>query len=235
MKAIPLVAEKRTIMGKKVKKLRAAGMVPVGVYGKDVKSMPLVISAGDFAKVYDKVGETGLVDLEFGGQTVPVLVKNVQTHPVSRQILHAEMHAVKLTEKIKANVPLELVGQSPAVQNNLGVLLQTLNEVEVEALPTDLPESIQVDVSELAEVDSQVAVADLAAPKGVAILTAGEELVVKVAPAVSEETAKELAAEEAAKAEQAAGEGAVEGEGTAPAAEKGAEDGEGKEAAKETS
>lgn len=203
MKAISLEAVKREITGKKVRVLRKEGLVPVGVYGKDVKSLSLSVKAKEFEKVYSKVGETGLVDLKFEGKSLAVLVKNVQIHPLSRKILHAELHAVKLTEKIKAKVPVELVGESPAVQNNLGVLLQTLNEIEVEALPTDLPEKIEVDVSALAEIDQQVTVAELRAVKGVEILTNSGELVVKVAPAVSEETAKELAAEEAVKAAEA--------------------------------
>ena len=161
MKAISLDAVKREITGKKVRVLRKEGLIPVGVYGKDVKSLSLSVKANEFEKVYSKVGETGLVDLKFEGKSLAVLVKNVQIHPLSRQILHAELHAVKLTEKIKAKVPVQLVGESPAVQNNLGVLLQTLNEVEVEALPTDLPEKIEVDVSALTEIDQQVTVADL--------------------------------------------------------------------------
>lgn len=227
MKAIPLTAEKRTVLGKKVRKLRAQGMVPVGVYGKDVKSVALSIPVKEFVKVYAKAGETGLIDLQFGEQTLPVLVKSVQVHPLSRQILHAEMHAVKLTEKIKANVPIEIIGEAPAVQNNIGVLLQILNDVEVEALPTELPESIQVDVSSLSEVGQQVSVGELKLPKGVELLTSGEELVVKVAPAVSEETAKELAAEESAKAaETAPGEAAAE---APPATAGGSEDNKGSE------
>lgn len=211
MKIVPLEAVKREIVGKKVRVLRKEGLVPVGVYGKDVKSVALSVNAKEFEKVYDKVGETGLVDLKFDNKTLPVLVKNVQIHPVNRKIIHAELHAVKLTEKIKAKVPVELVGESPAVQNNVGVLLQTLQEIEVEALPTELPEKIEVDVSALSDIGQQVTVSELKIPKGVEVLTDGEELVVKVASAVSEETVKELAAEEAAKAAEAPAEGDAAG------------------------
>lgn len=223
MKAITLNAQVREVTGKKVKKLREQGLVPIGVYGKDVKSVALSVPLKEIEKVYEKAGETGLVDLKFGDKTLPVLIKNVQIHPVKRQIIHVEMHAVNLKQKIKANVPVQIVGESPAVTNNIGVLLQTLNEVEVEALPTDLPEAIEVDVAGLTEIDQQVSVAELKVPNGVEILTGGEELVVKVAPAVSEETAKELAAEEAAKAasesEAGTGEEATTGNEAAPAAE----------------
>lgn len=205
MKAITLQAQIREVTGKKVKKLRKEGLLPVSVYGKDVKSVALSVPIKEFLKVYGQAGETGLVEMKFDGKGEHTLISNVQIHPVSRLPLHAEFHAVNLKEKIKANVPVELIGQSPAVQNNVGVLLQTVNEIEVEALPTDLPDKIEVDVTKLAEIDQQVTVGELPVPTGVEVLTAKEEIVVKVAPAVSEETKKELeaaaAAAEAAKAE----------------------------------
>lgn len=224
MKAIVLEAKIREITGKKVKKLRKEGLLPVTVYGKDIKSSSLSVPVKEFLKVYGQVGETGLVELKFDGQGEHTLISSVQIHPVTRLPLHVEFHAVRLTEKIKAKVPVELVGDSPAVQNNIGVLLQTVNEIEVEALPTDLPEKIAVDVTNLAEIDQQVTVGQLKVPSGVAVLTLAEEVVVKVAPAISEETKKEMEAEAAAKATaEAAAEGApaAGGEG-APAAEGGA-------------
>jgi large subunit ribosomal protein L25 len=209
MKKITLKAQVRELTGKKVRKLRLEGGVPMGVYGKGVESVSLSAELGEFAKVYNEAGETSLVELQFNDKTLPVLIKNVQIHALTRKIVHAELHAVNLKEKIKANVPVELVGESPAVQNNVGVLLQTLNEIEVEALPADLPEKIEADVANLAEIDQQIIVSDLKAISGVTFLTEAAEIIVKVAPAVSEETAKELAAAEAAKT----AEEAIEGEG----------------------
>lgn len=229
MKAIPLNAEVRKENGKKVKKLRANGVVPATVYGKDVKSESLAIPLKDFVTVYRQVGETGLVDLKYGQSTRSTLVADVQVHPVTHQPIHVQFHAVKLTEKIKANVPLEMVGESPAVQSNIGLLLQTLNEVEVEALPTDLPEKIEVDVSKLAEVDQQVLVGELTVPSGVEVLTPKEEIVVKVAPAVSEEAKKE--AEEAAA--KAAAETAAEGTTAAAPSDSGEGTGAGETSAEE--
>ncbi|MCL4389998.1 MAG: 50S ribosomal protein L25 [Patescibacteria group bacterium] len=207
MKAIVLEAKSRSVTGKKVRKLRREGLVPASVYGKDVKSAAVTVAVKDFLKVYDKVGETGLVDLKIGEKSQPTLVANVQIHPLTRQPLHVEFHAVKLTEKIKANVPVELIGESPAVSSNTGVLLQTINEVEVEALPTDLPENLSVDVTKLSQIDEQVTVGELKIPAGVEVLTGKGEVVVKVAPAISQEAQKEAqekAAAEAAKAAEAA-------------------------------
>lgn len=216
MKAIPLEATKREITGKKVKKLRKQGWLPVGVYGKDVKSKSLSVQLKDFYRVYEKAGETGLVDLKVDEKVTSVLIKNVQTHPVSRQFLHAELHAVKLTEKIKAKVPLEVSGESPAVVSGAGVLLSTISEVEVQALPAQLPENIDVNIDNLTEVEQQITVGELKVSEGVEILTSKDEIVVKIAPAVSEETAKELAAEAAEKAAEETTEG---GEVTVPGTE----------------
>lgn len=229
MKAIPLKASIREVTGKKVKLARAAGMLPVNVYGKAMQSTALSLPVGEFMAIYRKAGATGLVELSFGEQKKPTLIKHVQFHPLTRLPLHAEFQVVSLTETIKANVPIELVGESPAVSSNIGIVLQNLNEVEVEALPTDLPEAIQVDVATLTEVDQRILVSDLKAPHGVTILTGADEVVVSVASAVSEETQKELAEEEAAKTDEAAAEGeAAPQEGGSEAAGEG-----GKEAASE--
>ncbi len=219
MKAIPLTAEVRKETGKQVKKLRQKGVLPATVFGHNLKSASLSVNAKDFAKVFHQAGETGLVELKYGTVSQPTLIADVQTHPVNRDILHIQFHAVSLTEKIKANVPLEMVGDSPAVANNIGLLLQTLSEVEVEALPTDLPDKIEISVANLSEVDQQVTVSGLTAIKGVEILTGPEEVVVKVVPLISEEAkkeAEEAAAKAAAEAAAATTAGAA---GTAPAAE----------------
>lgn len=217
MQKIILKAEKREIVGKKVKRLRKEGKLPVGVYGKEIKSESLSVPFKEFMAIYSKVGETGLVELEYGGKTQHVLVSNLQIHPLSRQPVHAELHAVKLTDKIKASVPIHLVGESPAVKDGVGVLLQTLNEVEVEALPTDLPEAIMAEIGALLEVGQQIKVSGLKTVKGVVVLTDGEEIVVNVGSAVSEETAKEMAEAEAAKTAEAAPAAPVlETEATAP-------------------
>lgn len=191
MQATKLSAEIRQVTGKKIKKLRQAGFVPVNVYGKGVESQALQIPLKEFQVIYSKVGETGLVELTYGKTTNHVLIKNVQYNPVLRKPIHAEFHAVNLKEKIKANVPLELTGEAPAVANGLGILLQTINEIEVEALPTNLPEKIEINVVGLAELDQQITVAELTVPQEVEVVTSGDEVVVKVVKAVVEEVVEE--------------------------------------------
>ncbi len=211
MKAIPLKASIRVITGKKVKKERASGLLPASVYGREIKSSSLSLSLAEFLALYKRAGATGLIELSYATEKHPTLIKHVQYHPTTRLPLHVEFQVVSLTEKIRASVPLQLVGESPAVTSSVGIILQTLNEIEVEALPTNLPEAIVVDTSSLTMVDQRIVVGDLTAPVGVTILTGADEVVLSVASAVSQETQKELAEEEAAKVEEAAA--VTEGQG----------------------
>lgn len=197
MKHTKLTAEKRKILGKKLKKLRRDGITPGNVYGKNIKSQSVQIKTDEFLKVYKEVGETGLVDLTLSDQTIPVLIQNVNKN-FRDQILHADFYQVNLKEKVKASVPLEIVGEPKAVIDKIGLLMNILDEVEVEALPESLPENIQVNVTHLANIDDQIIVADLKAPEGVEILTDKEQVVSKIGELVTKEAQEEAAAEEAA-------------------------------------
>jgi large subunit ribosomal protein L25 len=235
MKHTKLTAEKRTILGKKLKKLRRDGITPGNVYGKNIKSQAVQVDTKEFSEIYKEVGETGLVDLTLSDQVIPVLVQNVNKN-FRNQILHADFYQVNLKEKVKAAVPLEIIGEPKAVTDKIGLLMNILSEVEVEALPEELPEKIEVNVERLANIDEQVTVADLKVPTGVEILTDKEQVVSKIAELVTKEAAEEAAAEEAA-AEAAKAEGGAEGaEGTAAEGAEGAATGtEGTaEATKET-
>ena len=215
-----LKAAKRNLSGRKVKQLRKEGILPANVYGKKIKSQAVQLPEKELLAVYAKAGQTGLVDLVVDGQSKPVLIHNIQLDPVTNRPLHADFMQVDLKEKVTAKVALETVGESQAVKDKQGVLLNILSEVEVEALPADLPEKIEVDVASLSAVDQVIKVSELKVSDKVKILTPGELEVIKVAPLVSKE-AEKMAAEEAAAAAAAAAAQA------APAA--GA--GEGKEAA----
>lgn len=225
MKKHTLKAEKRTLAGRKVKTLRAKGLLPATLYGKHVKSESLSVGLEDFQKVYEQARETGLVELTGAGEgSKPVLIHTVQRHPVTQIPLHAEFFQVDLKEKVKTRVPIVLVGEAPAVHEKLGVLLTVADEVEVEALPTNLPEHIELDVSSLAQVNAELHVSDIHAPEGVAILTDRGQTIVKVAALVSKEAEAQAAAEAAAAAAAAAtvapvAAGAGEGEAGAPKAE----------------
>ncbi|MCL5970928.1 MAG: 50S ribosomal protein L25 [Patescibacteria group bacterium] len=221
MKRLKLEVEKRKVLGKKVKKLRKEGVLPANIYGKGVKSTAVQLPVKDFEKVFKEVGETGLIDVSLDGQLRPSLIHNVFKNPMTSDYLHADFYQVNLKEKIKSMIPIAIVGEPKAVTEKVGLLLQTLNEVEVEALPEELPENFEINVENLANVDDQITIGDLKAPQGVEILSEPEQVVVKITELVSkeaeEQAAAEAAAAEAAKAETAAEAGEAAPEEGAPA------------------
>lgn len=200
-----LTAQKRIVVGRKVKKLRRDGFLPANIYGKKVASTAVAVPIKDFTTVFGKAGETGLVEITLEGKKLPVLIHNVQYHPVDNKLLHADFYQVVLSEKVSAKVPIEVTGDSPAVKDKLGVLLEVISEIEVEALPADLPEKIEVNVSSLAAVGEALKVNQLKVADKVRILTDGQLEVIKIAPLVSKE-AEAMVREEAAAAAVAAAE-----------------------------
>jgi large subunit ribosomal protein L25 len=213
--SLKLSASLREITGKRSRRLRHEGVLPAVLYGHQSKATPIALDQKEFQSVFARAGRTHLVDLAVdGGRAVKVLVREVQTHPRLLGPIHVDLYHVSLREKLQAEVPVVITGESPAVKRGDGDLLFTLHTVKVECLPADIPESITVDVSGLEEIDAAIRLGEVAPPENVAILGDPEELIVKVA---SKRIAAELEAEEAAAAEEAA-EGAPEAEGAEPAA-----------------
>ena len=195
-----LQADKRTVTGRKVKTLRREGILPANVFGKKIKSQSLQVSLVDFAKVAAAVGETGLVDLLVKNEDKPrpVLITNIHTDPVLGRPLHTDFHQVDLTEKVTANIPVELVGESPAVKEKSAVLITLLDEIEVEALPTDLPEKFAVDISALKEFNDSILVKDLQIDTALITLKADPEAQIAM---VQEPKEEEIAPPAPAEAE----------------------------------
>ncbi|MBI4080878.1 MAG: 50S ribosomal protein L25 [Candidatus Levybacteria bacterium] len=211
MKHPKLTVTARTVLGKQVKKLRREGILPANVYGKDLQSLPVQVPLKDFEAVFKEVGETGLIDLQVDGQSRPVLVKNLQMEHPQRLPLHVDFFQVNLKEKVKTMAPLETVGEPTAVTEKIGLMLQQISEIEVEALPGDLPEKIEVPVEHLAAIGDAVTVADLKIPADVTVLTDPGQTVVKIDELVVEEP--EPVEEAPAEGEEGAAEGeAAEGE-----------------------
>lgn len=183
-----LKAEERKVTGRKVKNLRKEGLLPGNVFGKKVKSEAIQVVLKDFEKVFKEVGETGLVMLKVGKNEKPVLIHNLQLNPVTDKPLHVDFLQVDLKEKVEAEVPVELIGESPAEKQGIGTVVQYVNEVKVEALPTDLPDSFEVDTSILTEVDQAIHIKDLKVDSSkVEIKADSEEIVAKVEPPQKEE------------------------------------------------
>lgn len=210
-----LTAEKREIFGRKIKKLRREGLLPANIYGRNIKSLAVQVKTDDFQKVFDEAGETGLVELKVNGEVHPVLIHNLQTDPVTDLPLHADFLEVNLKEKVVATVPVELVGEAPAEKEG-GVVVQQMHEVEVEALPTDLPEKIEVDISGLANIDDAVKVGELKVDRSKIEIKEDdpERIVVSITPPTKEEEVAPPAEEAPAGGEEApAEEGEKEEEG----------------------
>lgn len=175
-----LNAEIRNALGKKVKHLRSAGWTPATIYGNGFEAKSIQLNTKELVKVFDEVGESGLVDIIIDGKSYPVLFRNPQYQPVDGSLMHVDAYKVNLKEKITATVPLEFVGESPAVKAG-NVLIEVTNEIEVEALPADLPEEIQVDISKLENLEQTISVADLVIDRSkIEIKTAAEQIVVKL-------------------------------------------------------
>lgn len=222
MKRLTLAVEKRKILGKNVKKLRKENILPANIYGKDIKSLSVQVPYKDFEKVYKEAGVTGIIDVEVGDEVRPSLIHNVQQDYYNHKLLHADFFQINLKEKVKTMVKVVATGEPKAVSEKLGLLLQPLSEVEIEALPTDLPDKIEVNVQPLAEVNDQITVGEIKLPTGVTILTEPGQIVAKIGELISKAAAAQAAAEaaaaEAAKAEsdsaKAAATPAVEGKET---------------------
>lgn len=192
-----LPVEKRKLEGRKVKGLRGQGILPANIFGKGIKSLAVQVSQKEFDDIYRLVGETGIVDVQVKGEEKvrPILIHNLQVDHVTDLPLHADLHQVDLKETISANIPVELVGEAPAVSQKIGILIQQLSEVEVEALPDNLPDKFEIDVSSLAAVGDAILVENIKMPTGVKILTSPKEVLAKIEPPAKEEVAPPPVAE----------------------------------------
>ena len=182
-----LKAQPRTELGKKSKTLREKGFLPAVLYGEGVPSQPLAVLHKDFEKIYREAGESTLVKLEVADKLYNVLVHDVAHDPLRGKPIHADFYAVRMDKVIHAKVPLVFEGEAPAVKNEGGVLIKVMKELEVAALPQDLPHEFKIDVTSLKTVQSKIIVADIPLPPGVKIIAHAEEVVVLVEPPRSEE------------------------------------------------
>lgn len=210
-----LAAEPREVTGKKVAVLRRAGIVPAVVYGHGHASQPIQMDAREFSVLRRHAGRNALVDLKVGGsRALPVLLHAVHEHPLTRAVLHADFFIVKMTEEMTVEVPIGIVGESAAIDKLGGTLLHMRENVQVRALPADLPSSLDLDISALESFDDVLHVSDLVVPANVTLLTDPTEPVARVQqPRQELEPTVAAAAEgEAAEAEGESGE--AEGEGS---------------------
>lgn len=204
-----LTAQVRTVLGKKVRALRRQGLTPANIYGHGVASQAIQLPTPVLKAALRRAGRHAIINLRLEGEGAvrPVVVRQVQRHPITDEILHVDFYQVSFAEEMTVEVPLVLVGEPPAVRNLGGVLVQSLDRVVVRCLPGDIPAQLEVDLSQLEEMDAAIHVADLPLPPRVHLVSEPDLLVAKVAPPVVPEEVAEVeeVAEEVAAAEPQTG------------------------------
>jgi len=186
MAGIQIKAQKRNVIGKQVKGLRREGKVPAVVYGAGLEPTAIELQAREAEKALARVSGATLLDLELEGATHKVLVREIQRHSIRRNVRHVDFLKVAMDQLIRAEVPIELSGEAPAVKTLGGVLVTGVQAIEVEALPADLPDRITVSIEALGKIDDKINVGDLPLGKGVRVLTSAEEVVARVIYQVAE-------------------------------------------------
>ena len=181
-----LIKAKKRAESVELDNLRKGGEIPAVFYGAGKASTSVSISIIDFKKIWREAGESSTIKISLDGKDVDVLIHEVQVHPVTEEPIHVDFLVVDMNKKIKVNVALEFVGVSNAVKNGLGNLVKVLHEVEVEALPKDLPHSLEVDISKLETALDQVFVSDIVLPPQVEIKNDAKEVVASIVLQVEE-------------------------------------------------
>lgn len=190
---IVLAAEKRAVRGKQVKQLRRQGWVPGVIYGHGFDAVPLQFEVRPLSQLLAHVRGSQLVQIDVTGEeTEMALVRDVQRDPIRGDVLHVDFYRVQMTERLTAEIPLVMDGESPVVERGEGILLQGISAIEVECLPGDLVDAIAVDLADLAELDQAIYVRDLAIPGDIDVLTDPDEMIVRVVPLAEEEVIEEI-------------------------------------------
>ena len=204
MKQIELRVDSREILGKKVRFLRRQGIIPLHLFGHNVESMALQCDEAQLKRVLAQAGKTRLISLELdkGKKPKNVVVREIQRDVRTDGLLHVDLYQIKMTEKIRVEVPVIVVGEAPALKSKENMLLQELNSLLVECLPNKIPANVKVDLISLTERGQAIKVEDLALGKEVAILNDSRLAIVKIS-ARPKEKVEEVVVEEVVEAETA--------------------------------
>lgn len=211
---LEIQTEPRIIFGKRLAKSKKEGKLPVVVYGKGQESISLFVSFGDFMKVWKEAGESTIVELkgENFKKPVSVVIQDVKIDPSTNKPVHADFYKVDMDKPIQVEVPLVFEGISLAVKELGGVLVKVIHDLEIEALPKNLPHEIKVDISKLVTFEDHITIGDLSLPVGVTAIEKPEEIVVLVEQPKEEvdepvRTIDDIAVEKKGKKEEEATEG----------------------------
>jgi len=177
MEEIQLEANKRTVIGKQVNTLRREGLIPAIVYGGGGEPIPVELDAKEATKILNETSTSTLITLKVGKEDHRVLLRDIQYDVIRRIPIHVDFLRVEMDIAIRTSVPIDFVGEAPGVKEHGGVLVTGLDELEIEALPADLPDKVTVDLEVLKEIDSMITVADVFVGKGVEVLTEPDEVI----------------------------------------------------------
>jgi large subunit ribosomal protein L25 len=184
---VVLKAERREVIGKQVKALRREGRLPAVLYGRKFQAIPVTLDLREASRILPTITSSHLVKIALDGERHTALVREKQRHPVQGSLLHVDFMVVSMTEKLRASVMIDLVGEAPGVKEFNGVLVVGQEQLDVESLPGDLPERITVDLSVLGQIGDTIHVRDITIPSGVEVLTDLDEMVaILTAPAAEE-------------------------------------------------
>ncbi len=197
-----LKAQRRTLLGKKVKRLRREGKLPAVLYGPTVQEpIPLVLDYTEAFKTIRSLGPSALIDLEVEGETYTTIIRERQRDVITGKLLHVDFQAVSMTEEVESEVSIVLKGEAPAAKHYGATIVQELETLDVEALPQNLPESIVVDISVLEEPGDTITVGDLVLPPGVKVLNPPDEVIVAAVGPEEEAEEEEMEMVEGAEPE----------------------------------
>jgi large subunit ribosomal protein L25 len=192
MEQIELAAQPRSVTGKKVKRLRSEGLMPLVLYGRKIESVPIQAQTAEVAQALARSGGQ-LITLTIEGEVEPrmVLARDIQRDFITGAFMHADLYQVDITETVQVEVPLSITGEPALVDSGEAVLSVILNSVEIECLPTDIVQSFEVDVSTLVSMEDALYVRDLSVPDSIQILTDADEMIARLQYVEEEEEEEE--------------------------------------------
>jgi large subunit ribosomal protein L25 len=197
MKPIELLATTREILGKKVRFLRRQGITPAHLFGHNVESIALQCDTAQLKRILAQTGQTMIICLKVDEEKKPrnVVIREVQREPLSSELLHVDFYQVSMVEKIRVEVPIVSLGEAPALKLKENFLLQELNNLSIECLPSKIPNIVELDLASLTETGQTIHVEDIILDKGVTVLNNPQQLVVKIGVRPTEKLVEEEAKE----------------------------------------
>ena len=217
-----LEVSRRDVLAKKVSRLRREGLTPANIYGNQIDAVAIQLSTEQFRQFLRGHSRNEMIHLQVDGEERPTFIRAIQRNPVTDQILHVDFLQVSLDHKVRLEVTVHITGVAPAVDAHGGIITHALTSVQVEALPTNIPESLTADISILTELGQSLHVSDLSAPEGVNVLTDPETVVARIDIPAAERAEEDEAAEgEEVEGEEVEGEEGEKAEGEEGEGERG--------------